>query len=354
MNQKPPVPEKSDRLRNLPVPSPRKGLPPPKPPPYNGNRDSQKKPDPAPRKISRQGNNDGALTNHQHGIDRNEVAMDTGRCGHSRDSPPLPAPRSNGHVPKSSPPTVHSRSIESRPRLDTPITLPDPDLVPQNGVTTPPVPLARSRVSKTSSRNRLPEVNNKKCDSPSQPKKELSSNNNSSAVLYTEAYATTTDKPSEDGAMYSTVVEGLRRVKAPPQSQTLMASHSGSVNSPAPHPRSNIAPPPIPSLPHANSPTSEYDVTTHAIRKNESFKSGSQRVPVPDPTPSDTYSMLARPDQPNKQLNPIPQDNIDHMYSSLDLEGVQQVIPSNKPAAKVCFKLYITFILYVHKRDTSN
>lgn len=349
MNKKPPVPEKSEHLRNLPVPSPRKGVPPPKPPPYNSHRDPLKKPDPVPRKISRQGND----MNHQHGTNTHAVAMDAGGCGHSQDSLPLPAPRSNGQVPKSTPPTVQSRSIEPRPRLDTPITPPDPDTASQNGVNTPPIPLARPGAAKTSSRARipLPETNSKKSDPPSRPKKPLPSknpHNDSSTVLdlYTEAYATVTDKPSEDGAVYSTVVEGLRRVKTPSQSQsqTLTAPHSGSLTPPAPHPRSSIPTPSVPSLPHANSPTSEYDVTSHAIRKTESFKSGSSLVVVPVPTPSNTYSMLARPDQPTKQLNPLPQEDMDHMYSSLDLEGVQQLAPLIKPANKVCFTLHTTFI----------
>ena len=344
MSKKPPVPEKSEHIRSLPVARPRKA-PPPKPLPYNVHKEVVKKPDPAPRKVGQQQQRNGSPKSDRE-IATNKALSGGGR-GCVEGSPPLPPPRPRGQISKSSTtPSTQSggtRPATSRPRLDTPVTPPDPDLPSsQNGVVTPPVPVARSgAVAASTSRGRvpLPEVNGKKTP-PSPRRKPLvrrdkDDNGCLGAGLYSEAYSTTAHQPTNetDADLYSTVVDSPRRVKTP--SGTPPTPLSGSLTPPTPLPR----PPAATSAP-AGSPAS---LPTHVSRKlPEPPKPRSPLVAAPEPTPPNTYSVLARPDQPNKALNPSPprkeeedDDATAHTYSSLDQEGVQQPAPPVKPANQV-------------------
>ena len=340
MNKKPPIPEKSERIKNLPVPRPRNAPPPPKPLPYNVHRSEMaKKPDPAPRKVSRQGNGiPSSVTNHQ----SMTGSPETTNSGSEETSPPRPThPRAK--FPKPSPPKLRSTGITSRPRLDTPVTPPDLNTVPQNGVSSHPVPAVRGGTAATPPPTRprhLPEnkkssiaVNGRgKMPLPPVPRDRQGSRGSGEASVQVHSEAlgegSVTEKAvdDEENELYSTISDSPRCVRTPTPSQTPPTTTlSGSMTPTLPPPRSlHTSSPTV-----ASSPGSEYSVTSHtAAAKNTETKMNSP-LAVPNPTPPDTYSMLARPDQPNKPLNQVTSGE---MYSSLELDGIQQLAPPVKPA----------------------
>ena len=321
MNKKPPVPEKSPRIKSLPVVPPRKGAPPPKPLPYNVHRSEMvKKPDPAPRKVGRQGNGiSAAVSSHQ----------DTaGNPSNTGGKEPSHLPLFGGQVSKLSSPVVQSGGIGSRPRLNTPVVKPDPDAVPQNGVSTSPVPSARAGAAvPPPTKPRPPVPDNRKlnsaqngCGRPPLPSPPKGAVGGSCEPVYSEAYGggfEASKDPSESD-LYSTVVDSPRVVRTPTSSQTPPTPLSRSLTPPVPLPRSaQAASPPTAPSPSAG----EYSLTSHAAAEQKSRSSPG----VPPPTPPDTYSMLARPDQPNKPLNSAPSEAVGKVYSSLKVEEIEQL-----------------------------
>ena len=357
MNKKPPIPEKSDRIKNMPVARPRKGAPPPKPLPYNVHRSEMaRKPDPAPRKVSRQGNGVPAVgTSHQVMTGSTETVNVGG------EDPSVTSFHS---------PMVQLGDIGSRPRLDTPVTLLDSEVTPRNGVSTPLVAMARgSAAAPLAMRPRPPVPDNKKrataamngCRKPPLPPvpkggvREGCSER--TEAVYSEAYggSSVSQNPPDDpdNDMYSTIADGPRAavMVTPTPSQTPPTPLSRSLTPPVPHPRSSqVSSPVIP--PTASSPSNgEYSVTSHAVAEQ---KSVSPVNVVPDPTPLDTYSMLARPDQPNKTLNPAPSGTVGQVYSSLALDEVQQLAP---PAYLVRFSSFIpvlSSVPFIHMMRVSH
>ena len=346
-NKKPPLPEKSERIKNLPVARPRNAPPPPKPLPYNVHRSEiAKKPDPAPRKVTRQGNGiPSSISNHH----TKTGSPDTTNSASQEPSPPRPAhPR-----PKFSKPSPPRGGITSRPRLDTPITPPESELTPQNGVVSPLVPVARGGAAPppppTKPRPPIPEskkssaaVNGRgKMPLPPIPRDADGSRGGEggpSVLEYSEVLGEcsvpekTVDEAGDE--LYSVISDSQRR-RTPTPLQTPPTPLSRSMTPPVPLPRTSHASSPVPPAPASSSPSSEYTVTSHVVTKGAESKSNSPLF-TPDPTPPDTYSMLARPDQPNKSLNPVPSGEVGQMYSSLDLEGTQQLAPPVKAAYLVC------------------
>lgn len=338
MNKRPPVPEKSDRVKNLPVPRPRNSAPPPpKPIPYNDHRKPLKKPDPAPRRVHRP-QRDAPLAplpnNHlspgTSPVEHASLSQDSG--GHSFEPP--------------SPPRENSGEPFQRPRLDTPAT--PPDSTPQNGVFSPPVPLARSGAA---SRSHTPLAEDSggdvkpitpprvglkstgKCAplNLKDPRECGGSVTSSQELQYAEAYSVSDKADDADESVYSIVTDGPRFI-TPPPSDLPPPSISHSVAPPVPLPRSSVQTHPVPHIPIAEASESEYNVTSHVAKKAEL---GGKQPPSPLPTPPDTYSMLARPDQPNKSLNPPPPDNSSQIYSSLDQVRIHQHGPLVKPVEQV-------------------
>ena len=346
MNKKPPIPEKSERIKNLPVPRPRNAPPPLKPLPYNVHRSEMaKKPDPAPRKVTRQGNGiPSSVTNHQTTTGSHE----TTNSGSEETSPPRPThPRAK--FPKPSPSRLRSTGITSRPRLDTPVTPPNLNTVPQNGVSSPPVPAVRGGTAATPPPTRprhFPPENKKSSIAvngrgkmPLSPVPRDQQGSGGSGQASVQVYSEALDEGSvsekavddEENELYSTISDSPRCVRTPTPSKT---PPSGSMTPPLPPPHSSHTSSPT----IVSSPGSEYSVTSHtAAAKNSGTKINSP-LAVPNPTPPDTYSMLARPDQPNKPFNQVTSGE---MYSSLELDGIQQLAPPVKPAYLVWCSNYV-------------
>ena len=327
MNRKPPVPVKSDRIKNLPLPCLRTTAPPLKPLPYTTHREAVRKPEPPPRKNNRQHGNHNHPSNHQ--PTRREILTSDG------GSPPFDEYLSpQGEISQPSPLRTQVEVLASRPRLDTPVV--PPDVAPLNGTLTPPVPLARTGAAATLTTPG--EINSNK--SPPTPRvgpkpfvtnsKDSASTGDGSTAQDTEGYNDvvlgTLDDMDED--MYSTVLDGPRKIVTP--SQTPPTPLSRSLTPPVPLPR--------PPLPPPASTSSEYDVTSHIAKKAEIINKPSHLPP--NPTPPDTYSALARPDRPNKSLDPVPlEDDSRQAYSLLDRDGIQHPAPPVKPANQVLLVL---------------
>ena len=333
MNNKPPVPVKSDRVKNLPVARPRRNAP-PKPLPYNVHREITKKPDPAPRRTVGQGN--AVLAYNQGGTGTRGFVEIIDR-GRNVDDISSSSPQ--GQSSRPSPPSAGG--ISSRPRLDTPVSPPDPGMAPRNGIRSPAVPQARAASAVIPSRTHpssAAEINVRK--SPPAVHKNLNLGGQSSIVAtqepYTEAFASVGGVLEDSDGLYSTVMDVPRRIvnSTPSQSPPPPLPHShpppplphSHTPPPIPHRRSPL--PPSPSLPtHSGD---EYNVTVHAVAKT--------KPPLhPDPTPVNTYSALARPDQPNKALNPTPPpEDVGQAYSVLNAEEFHH--PSS--AAKLVCGIY--------------
>ena len=301
---------KSDRVRNFPPRGPRKN-PPPKPIPYQLHKgyketgllkttgpptsppEPGKKPEPAPRKISSPGQKNTTV----HCSVPQRPIKGYVKINNGNDEDPLSGPQ--------------GKAVESRPRLDTPQSPPDPDMV-ANGVRSPPVPPMRVGVAAP---GKMPaELHGRRNASGPQPmprptgkerarKKEEEEEKMEEEdeeewkKLYFEAYGHTQErKEEEDGEMYATVMDAPRRIVSP--------GSSHSVTPPIPLPRS---PPTIPA------PSEDYSVTTHVVIQVRG------NLP-PKPTPVDSYSVLDRPDKPNRVLSP-PDPDAAPMYSSLEVEG---------------------------------
>ena len=342
MSKKPPIPEKSDRIKNLPVPRPRNAGPPPKPPPYNNHRKVLKKPDPAPRRINRQ-QIEAPLAatppnNHLPGTSPVEDASLSPDTGGQNFTPPSPRGEYSG-------------GSAQRPRLDTPVTPPDPASIPptQNGVLSPPVPLVRSGAAAAAlSKAHTPLADDSgdrklitpnvesKCMGKSplptpQDSRECANSVTSQELQYAEAYGVSDKADNADENLYSTVSDSPRRFITPPPSDPpppAPLSHSVAPP-PVPLPRSSAVTHPLPPLPVTGTSESEYNVTSHVAEA-----CGKQPTPPP-PTLPDTYSALARPDQPQKSLNPVPPDSLSQTYSSLDQDGIHQPAPVVKPVEQV-------------------
>jgi hypothetical protein len=330
MSKKPSVPEKSDRLKNLPVARPRKA--PPKPVPYNVHRaEVTKKPDPVPRKVSRQGN---GVPETNLPTDTRCIEVSNGSGSHVGESSPPRLPQPRKQISKQSPPEVELGGIASRPRLDTPVAPPDPEVAPRNEVLPPPLPPARARVPAPLPSRPRPSPPEKKrpgaevsaSGKPPLPPIQSDVRNGAGETSMPEAYSgsgptnQTVDDTESD--LYSTINDGPRNIRAAtPQQTTPPTPLSRSQTPPVPLPRSSHPTSPVP--PSATTPpSSEYGVTSHSV----TTKAHSPLL-VPDPTPPDTYSMLARPDQPAKSLNPAPSGGGRQTYSSLELDGIQKLAP---------------------------
>lgn len=218
----------------------------------------------------------------------------------------------NDEDPLSSP---QGKVVESRPRLDTPQSPPDPDVV-ANGMRSPPIPPLRVGAAAP---GKMPaELNGRRNAQGPQPmprptgkervrkkeeeeEKAVEEDEEEWKELYSEAYGHTQEgKEEEDGEMYATVVDAPRRIVSPGSSQP----SSVSVTPPIPLPRS---PPTVPA------PSEDYSVTTHVVIQVRG------NLP-PKPTSVDSYSVLDRPDKPNRVLSPPDPDGAP-MYSSLKVEG---------------------------------
>ena len=308
MNNKPPVPVKSDRVKNLARP---RRTAPPKPLPYIVHREITRKPDPPPRRNARQGNIVSTYNQDETGtrgfveiIDRGGRVEDVSSSG------------PQGQNLRPSPP--NSGGITSRPRLDTPVSPPDPGMAPRNGIRSPAIPQAKAASAVTPARthpSQTAETNGRISPPPAVHKSSNLVGQTATGVVqepYTEVFASVGDTP-EDSYLYSTVVDAPRKILTPTPPPTPL---SRSNTPPAPAHRSPL--PPSSALPTNSS--EQYNVTVHAGVK-------TQPPLYPDPTPLDTYSALARPDQPNKVLNPTPPPgDAEQAYSVLNAEEIHHTV----------------------------
>ena len=256
---KPPVPVKSDRVKNLPIVPPRKAAP-PKPLPYNVHRES-KKPHPAPRKTCGQA----TVSNTTKGF----VEIKS-----SDVSQPLSGPNFNPYMP----PKVESK-IDSRPRLDTPHSPTDLSTA-QNGAMSPSV----DKMEETDGDlySTVTDVSGKIVTAPSPSTPPIPPHRS--------------PRPASPGPPHGSPVPLHRSPRpaspVPPHRSPHPASPVPPHRSPRPASPVSLHRSPIP-VP----PTGVYDTTTHILKKQE-----NKSKPAPD-QPAETYSVLARPEQPNQPLS---------------------------------------------------
>ena len=293
MADKPPVPVKSDQLKNLPRGRQR---PPPKPIPYLVHKSQKqgvgavsvspappnllpepgKKPEPPPRKISLEGMLPGQL-----------------QRGPNLPEKPKSSVRTNDSSSENYPSDAQKGPKFRRPRLNTPLSPPDPSLV-ANGLKTPPPvhPLRRGAAAPGSV---VVAMNGKGNDLgqkvPSGANKDLDQLNHKGKVVE-EA------EVGEEGNVYSTIEDKPRRVISPPVPPS--------------------KPPLLPRPPRTSTPpTQRSKVVSRAVKT----KGTKKEVVPPKPTSIDSYSVLSRPDRPSSNSptapglrpgSPLP------LYSSLE------------------------------------
>ena len=296
MADKPPIPVKSDRLKNLPKGGKR---PPPKPVPYQVHKSQKqgvgaisaslpapilltepgKKPEPTPRRISPEGRLPGQLH----------------RGPNLPDKPSKSSRRINDGSNEKLISNAQKWPGFRRPRLNTPLSPPDPSVM-ANGLKIPPVSPLRGSAAASGS---VATVMNGRGNSLGH-KVPPRAAKNSDQLNHEGKVAEEVEEVEKEGDVYSTVVDKPRRVISPPIPPS--------------------KPPLLPRPPRTSTPPNQRSKVASRFRETKNTK---REVAPPKQTSSDSYSFLSRPDRPDSNAPTASAlgSGAPLLYSSLEGQG---------------------------------